>query len=144
MAYLIKEPISSSSRGLRRQPRELNACLTQLGRGRAELDRRQCSLDYGVAGLLLRAKRASRLTFSSPPCLQAGDDLCSHLPAHFIFFSENSCQSARGSCHMQRPAWQTGGSWPALERTEAHKRTESGRARGGASFSRSSPHPPRQ
>lgn len=68
MAYLIKEPISSSSRGLRRQPRELNACLTQLGRGRAELDRRQCSLDYGVAGLLLRAKRASRLTFSSPPC----------------------------------------------------------------------------
>lgn len=59
MAYLIKEPISSSSRGLRRQPRELNACLTQLGRGKAELDRRQCSLDYGVAGLLLRAKRAS-------------------------------------------------------------------------------------
>lgn len=31
---------------------------------------------------------------------------------------------------MQRPAWQTGGSCPALERTEAHKRTESGRARG--------------
>ena len=86
---------------------------------------------------------STRLIFSSPPCLQAGDDLCSHLPAHFVFFSENSCQSARGNCHMQRPAWQTEGSLPC-SRTDrgTHKRMKPGRAGGGASFSRSSPHLP--
>lgn len=58
--------------------------------------------------------------------------------------SENSCQSARGNCHTQKPAWQTGSSCPTLESTEANtKRMKPGRAGGRASFSRSIPHLPR-